>query len=315
MESSPSFALACPLCEGAQSDRIFESTNGYAIVRCRECALVFTDARTAPPPAQLYPHFDQSDGVALQSMRSSLSIFLRQRAHVVRKLKKSGRLLDYGCGNGSFAHWMSTTGFEVVGLEPFSLGSPRISERLTLLREPLESAASRLGKFDVITLWHVLEHVPQPVELLKRLRALLADGGVIVVSVPNFDSLQSKLFKGGWFHLDPPRHLIHFEKDSLVDALGRAELEPVSESPFLPEYGGSGWVQSVLNQVLPHTNYLYEYVKDRGALKEMTATSSALHLAASLAIAAPVLTLSLPIELAASRSAMGAALTVAARPR
>jgi SAM-dependent methyltransferase len=315
MANSPRPALICPLCEGTESDRIFESANGYAIVRCRECALVFTDARTAPPPDQLYPHFDQSDGVALQSMRSSLSIFLRQRAHVVRKQKKSGRLLDYGCGNGSFAHWMSTTGFEVVGLEPFSLGSPRVSERLTLLREPLESAAPRLGKFDVITLWHVLEHIPHPVDLLKRLRALLADDGVIVVSVPNFDSLQSKLFKGGWFHLDPPRHLIHFDKESLARSLARAELEPLNESPFLPEYGGSGWVQSVLNQVLPHNNYLYEYVKDRGALKEMTPASSALHLAASLAIAAPVLTLSLPIELAASRSAMGAALTVAARPR
>ena len=305
--------LACPTCSGTAHERVFESSNGYDIVRCTECRLVFTDARSAPPPETLYAHFDQSKTLALEQVRSSLAVFLRQRAGVVTALKPSGRLLDYGCGNGAFAHYMSQSGFDAVGLEPFSLGQPRTAERLTLLREPLESAAPKLGRFDVITMWHVLEHVPRPVELLQKLRGHLADDGVLVVSVPNFESLQSKLFKGGWFHLDPPRHLIHFERDTLTACLARAGLEPIKESPFLPEYGGSGWVQSVLNRVLPHTNYLYEYVKDRGALRDMPRASSAMHLVASLAIGAPVFALTFPLEAAASRSDRGAALTFAAR--
>lgn len=294
-------------------DGVFRSTNTYEIVRCKSCGLVFTDAREAPPPATLYAHFDQQETVALRKLRSALAIFLRQRAAVVRAVKTSGRLLDYGCGNGAFAQWMSRHGFEAVGLEPFSLGAPRTAENLTLIREPLESAAPKLDRFDVITLWHVLEHVPNPVELLKSLRNLLKEDGALIISVPNFESLQSEVFRGSWFHLDPPRHLIHFDERSLTDCLARAGLKRVHETTFLPEYGGSGWVQSALNKVLPHTNYLYELVKDRGALQGMPLSSSVFHLAASLALSAPVLALSLPVEAVASQLHKGAALTFAAQ--
>lgn len=305
----------CPTCESTSNAHVFTAKNGYDIVRCKDCGLVFTDARKAPPPSELYPHFDQSETLTLKGVRSSLSLFLRQREQVVKRVKSGGRLLDYGCGAGAFARWMATSGFDVVGLEPFSLGKPTEGPHITLVREPLESAAPRLGKFDVITLWHVLEHVPRPVKLLDELRGLLAPGGVFVISVPNFESLQSRVFKGSWFHLDPPRHLVHFEQRTLLDCLDRAGLEEVKETPFLPEYGSSGWVQSVLNTVLPHDNYLYEYVKDRGALSSMSAASSALHFAASVTLGAPVLALSLPLEAVMSRTGGTAALTVAARAK
>jgi SAM-dependent methyltransferase len=305
--------LHCPSCSDTDPTVLFKASNGYDIVRCKACRLAFTDAREAPPPDSLYPHFDQSKTFALNRARSALSVFLRQRAAVVSASKTGGRLLDYGCGNGSFASWMAEEGFEVVGLEPFSLGAPRTAGRLSLYREPLESAAPKLGRFDVITLWHVLEHVPRPVELLRALHGHLADDGVLIVSVPNFESLQSEVFRGSWFHLDPPRHLVHFEEDTLRDCFARAGLETVRESPFLPEYGSSGWVQSALNQVLPHHNYLYEFVKDRGALRSMPAASSALHLAASLVLSAPVFAASLPVEAVASRMHKGAALTFAVR--
>src|SRR5262249_40014745 len=132
-------------------------------------------------------------------------------------------------------------------------------------------------------LWHVLEHVSNPVEVLETLRGHLKPDGVLVVSVPNFRSWQSAFFRGRWFHLDPPRHLIHFEPDTLRDCLSRAGLEKISERRFLPEYGTSGWVQSALNGFLPHGNYLYELVKDRGALRELSMGSSLLHFVSSVA--------------------------------
>ena len=88
-----------------------------------------------------------------------------------------------------------------------------------------------------------------------------------------------------------------------------------SEVAFLPEYGSSGWMQSALNAVLPHQNYLYEIVKDRGALRGMSLPSFAAHLAASAAVGAPLFALSLPVELLASAAGKQAALTVAARVR
>jgi SAM-dependent methyltransferase len=305
--------LECPACRGADAKVMFRSSNGYPIVRCATCRLVYTDMRTAPPPSELYPHFDQTESGVPKVMRSSLGVFTRQREAVVRSVKASGRLLDFGCGNGAFASWMAQAGYDAVGLEPFSLGKPTEGERLLLIREPLESAAPRLGRFDVITLWHVLEHVPRPVDVLKRLEGLLAPDGVLIVSVPNFQSWQSRLFRGSWFHLDPPRHIIHFEADTLENCLREARLETTKRWEFLPEYGSSGWLQSTLNQVLPHRNYLYEVVKDRGALKDLGAASHGLHFATSLLMGAPTVALTMPVEAVASAFGRGAALTFAAR--
>jgi SAM-dependent methyltransferase len=304
----------CPLCAGTETRFLFRSANGYPILRCLGCALAFTDDRRAPPPSELYPPFDQSDTAALQQVRSALNVFLRQREAVVRAVAPAGRLLDFGCGSGAFARWMCGAGYDVVGLEPWSLGAPERFGRLTLRRQPLESATATLGTFDVITLWHVLEHLPRPVEVLRRLAGHLRPGGTLVVSVPNFRSWQSVLFRGRWFHLDPPRHLLHFEAATLDDCLARAGLVVTARRRFLPEYGTSGWVQSALNTILPHPNYLYELVKDRGALAGMTPLANALHLTGSLLAGAPVLALSLPLEAVASAADRAAALTVAARP-
>ncbi|MFT3839377.1 MAG: class I SAM-dependent methyltransferase [Myxococcaceae bacterium] len=304
----------CPVCDSERNSEIFRSANGYPIMRCAECNVAFTDARTAPPPDQLYPHFDQTnDSAALEKVRGALSVFLRQRGEVVRSAKTGGRLLDFGCGAGAFAKHMSHEGYDVVGLEPFSLGETTSRPGLQLIRKPLEQAAPELGQFDVITMWHVLEHLEHPAKTLQALSKHLGPKGVLIVSVPNFASWQSTLFQGAWFHLDPPRHLIHFEPQTLKDTLSRAGFTVQSERRFLPEYGSSGWVQSTLNRVLPHTNFLYELVKDRGALKNMGVASSALHLAGSMLAGVPLLALSVPLEAAASALHGEAAVTLIAR--
>jgi SAM-dependent methyltransferase len=302
------------MCNGLELAVEFTSKAGYDIVRCRDCRLVFTDARTAPPPSQLYPPFEQSDTAAQRSARSALSLFTLQRARLVEAAKSSGRLLDYGAGSGAFARFMAGRGFEAVGLEPYSLGTTLEEPNLRLVRAPLAQVKDSLGRFDVITMWHVLEHLEHPVELLKELRSMLAPGGVLVVSVPNFASWQSGVFKGGWFHLDPPRHLLQFEPSTLEDCLRRAGFSVSDQVPFLPEYGTSGWIQSALNRVLPHQNFLYEWVKDRGALASMSTAGRALHFAASVAGSVPLFAASIPVEFLAARGNKAAALTVVATP-
>lgn len=278
---------------------------------------MFTDDREAPPPETLYPHFEQSDTAASKNVRSALSVFSRQRAAFVERVtpkhSEKPRLLDYGCGSGAFARFMTGRGYDVVGLEPFSLGSPTNEPSLTLLRKPFEAAREELGKFDVITLWHVLEHVKKPAVLLGALASHLTEDGVLVISVPNFKSVQSELFKGSWFHLDPPRHLLHFEPETLTSTLAKAGLREAGGEPFLPEYGTSGWVQSVLNGVLPHKNFLFELVKDRGALRALSASTTAMHAAASVVLGAPVFAAALPVEAALASSNRTAAITIAAR--
>lgn len=305
--------ISCPLCGSDRAVGILRSRNGYEILRCASCSLVFTDDRTAPPPDGLYPKFDQSGTAFAKSAGSALRIFLHQRESFIRTLKPSGRLLDFGCGNGAFAWHMSKAGFDTVGVEPFSLGATQRAERLELIQAPFEQIEGQLGSFDIITLWHVLEHLRRPVEVLQRLARHLAPGGLIVISVPNFGSLQRQAFQGGWFHLDPPRHVIHFELTTLEACVRRAGLVPAAEKRFLPEYGSSGWIQSSLNAILPHQNYLYELVKDRGALVGMSPMSSMFHFVGSLVLTPPLLAMSLPVEALASTVGNGAALTLAAR--
>jgi SAM-dependent methyltransferase len=301
------------MCGGRDHDPEFKSTNGYGVVRCAACRLVFVDARTAPPPSELYPPFEQTNTAAQRSARAALSLFTRQRAHFVESVQPRGRLLDYGAGSGAFARFMARRGFEVVGLEPYSLGVATEEAGLKLIRAPLAQVKGELGKFDVITMWHVLEHVAHPVELLEDLRELLAPGGSLVVSVPNFASWQSRVFTGSWFHLDPPRHLVQFEPDTLTDCLRRAGFRVTDQAPFLPEYGASGWIQSALNRVLPHKNFLYEWVKDRGALSSMSTLSKAAHFVASVAGSVPLFAASIPVEYVAAKRNRAAALTVAAQ--
>lgn len=307
--------IACPLCESEQAAGILRSRNDYEILRCARCSLVFTDDRMAPPPDRLYPRFDQSGTTFAKGAGSALRIFLRQRESFIRTLKPTGRLLDFGCGNGAFAQHMSEVGFDTVGVEPFSLGATQTAERLELIQAPFEQIEGRLGSFDIITLWHVLEHLRRPVEVLQRLASHLAPGGLIVISVPNFGSLQRQAFQGGWFHLDPPRHVIHFEGPTLDACVRRAGLVPAAEKRFLPEYGSSGWIQSALNAILPHQNYLYELVKDRGALTGMSPLSSMLHFVGSLVLTPPLLAISLAVEALGSAAGKGGALTVAVRRR
>jgi SAM-dependent methyltransferase len=305
--------VVCPLCQSAEAESVLRSRNDYEILRCLKCSLVFTDDRTAPTAEELYPIVDQSGRRFARKIGWMLKMFLRQREAFVRRLKASGRLLDFGCGNGAFALQMSEVGFDVVGIEPFSLGATVTANRLALIQSPWERVTDEIGTFDVITLWHVLEHLRRPVEMLRRLVAHLAPDGVLVVSVPNFASLQSATFRGSWFHLDPPRHLSHFEQATLERCLTQAGLVPLANAHFLPEYGCSGWVQSSLNALLPHTNYLYELVKDRGGLRGMSAVSSGFHLLGSIALAPPLLAMSMPVEALASAAKRGAALTIAAR--
>jgi len=306
--------LECPLCEHAEARPELRSSNGYHVVRCSRCGLVYTDMRDAPAPAMLYPEFDQSDSVLSRTLSRPLGAFTRQRENLVRSVKPQGRLLDFGCGSGAFARWMSRSGdFDVVGLEPFSLGRPTRGDRLLLLREPFESAAPRMGRFDVVTLWHVLEHLNRPTETLRSLSNLLAPDGIVIVSVPNFQSWQSRVFGGGWFHLDPPRHVVHFEAETLDRCLRDAGLTPIRDWSFLPEYGLSGWIQSTLNRIVPHPNYLYELVKDRGAVKDLGVLKQGLFATLSILAGGPTLALSFPAEALASSLGGGAALTVAAK--
>ena len=305
-------AEACPTCARPRFAPLF-SARSYPIARCGDCGLVRTLGVRFDGVAD-YPPFDQRETTMVRLFRFAAELLIRERLAFVRKIQPAGRLLDYGCGSGSFARLAARAGYEAVGIEPFSLGQGLDSPGLRLVRGSIEQSGERASSFDVITLWQVLEHVPDPAALLAQLVPYLSPGGTLVVSVPNFASWQSRVFGPGWFHLDPPRHVTHFEPATLLSLFERLGLQVIDRRTFHLEYGPVGWLQSLFNRVLPHTNYFHELVKDRGALAGLSAGQHALHLAGSLLGSAALGAPALLAEAVAASVGSGGVLTFAVRP-
>jgi SAM-dependent methyltransferase len=299
------------VCRATDWQILFQS-NGFDIGRCGKCGVARTLRALVDGVAQ-YPPFEQQETLFAKLTRTAVGQLLRERVRLCKRLKPSGRLLDFGCGSGSFARMAAGAGYDVVGLEPFSLGKPGEEPRLRLLRAPLEACKPELGKFDLITMWHVLEHIPEPAPLVASLIEHLAPDGILLVSVPNFASWQSRVFRGAWFHLDPPRHITHFDEPTLGKLLGELGLEVVDRRTFHLEYGPVGWLQSALNRVAPRHNFLFELVKDRGALADVPKSELALNLAVSAVTGALVAAPALLVEVVAGLQGAGSVVTLAVR--
>lgn len=140
----------------------------------------------------------------------------------------AGRLLDVGCGRGDLGAGFVRRGWSVVGIEPSEQACAAARSR-GVHAHPGTLADVHLdrAKYDAVVFRHSLEHVSDPVGDLRRARELLRDGGVAIVTVPNFGCWQSRRFEGCWFPLDLPRHRSHFNAGALRAVLARAGFSRV----------------------------------------------------------------------------------------
>jgi SAM-dependent methyltransferase len=136
--------------------------------------------------------------------------------------KRNGVLADIGAGTGHFAKYMQDHGWQVTGLEPDETARKVALEKLDLTLLPLEKLASlKPHSFDVITLWHVLEHVQDLDGYLEHFRSILLPDGVLIIAVPNHTSVDAKHYKLQWAAYDVPRHLWHFSPGSMERLLAK----------------------------------------------------------------------------------------------
>jgi 2-polyprenyl-3-methyl-5-hydroxy-6-metoxy-1,4-benzoquinol methylase len=151
----------------------------------------------------------------------------RVRLRYIAPWVTRGRLLDVGAAGGAFVAEAVAAGFEASGIEPVPSFARAAREQLGLdVRDGgIEEAALGEGDYDAITLWHVLEHVPNPLQQLSRLARALDTGGTLAVEVPNAGSAVAIHTGSMWTSLEPTVHVNQFTPDSLRDALRRAGLE------------------------------------------------------------------------------------------
>jgi len=141
--------------------------------------------------------------------------------------RPAGRLLDVGSGRGDLGVALSRKGWRVVGVEPSERASADARSRgLEVERGTISEVAERLDPgFDAVVFQRSLEHVTEPLDALEAARGLLGEGGLLLISVPNFDSWQRRRFGSAWLHLDLPRHRSHFSERGLEVLVRRAGFQ------------------------------------------------------------------------------------------
>jgi SAM-dependent methyltransferase len=216
----------------------------------------------------------------------------RRRLQLVARAAGAGarrRLLDVGCGDGTFLLAAQKKGWRGVGTET----NPRIAEAAGLdVKSSLEEV-QELAPFDCITLWHSLEHIREPVALLVNLSRLLAPNGTILVAVPDAGGLQSRLFGPKWFHLDVPRHLYHFGSHSLTRLFEKSGISITHRWHQELEYDLLGWSQSALNTIMPAPNVFFNVLTGRNHWSGYASSMANCVLGAiSLALALPLTSIS-----------------------
>jgi SAM-dependent methyltransferase len=219
------------------------SQQQFTLVDCGGCGFRFTNP--APSAEEIGPYYLSDDYISHSNTRKGLvsRVYqwvrrraIRQKANQLERETglRSGAILDVGCGTGEFLAEMKRRGWSTLGLEPSPAARTQAQQNHQLdVRPPTELFALGPQSFDVITLWHVLEHVHTLNEYVAQLHALLKPNGLLVVAVPNATSHDAQHYGPHWAAWDVPRHLYHFSKDSMTRLMARhgfavatAELMP-----------------------------------------------------------------------------------------
>lgn len=193
------------------------------------------------PEPELLPSFYKSaDYISHTDSRKSLvdkiyqwvkNLMLDKKLKWIEERKNQGRLLDFGAGTGDFLSRAKDGGWNVFGVEP-DVGARRLASKkgIDLVSDLADLNAD---SFDVITLWHVLEHVPDLEAQIKNLHKLLKPDGLLVVAVPNFKSYDARKYGRFWAAYDVPRHLWHFSRSSISELFRGYGFEVVKEKPLI----------------------------------------------------------------------------------
>lgn len=222
-------------------DRLHRTPGEFRVATCTACG----SGRTLPEAssteiAGYYPTSYSPYEPAARPVERALSLLIRRwqgyralRRHPLDRLSgaPTRRAVDVGCGRGDLASYLSTKGWDMVGVEPSEqAASAARDEGVTVLTGVLATVDLASRSFGAAVFQQSLEHTEQPFEDLQRIWSALEPGGVVSIAVPNFGSRQARHFGTNWFHLDVPRHRTHFTPTGLRTILERSGFTDIELS-------------------------------------------------------------------------------------
>ncbi len=264
---------ACPLCGSTHLKGVMTCTDFYAsgeqfeLYSCEDCGFTFT--QDVPVEAEIGKYYETPDYISHTDTRKGAmnsvyhyvrSYMLGRKARLVAKeaYRKTGRLLDIGTGTGYFADTMLRRGWQVEAVEKSPQARAFALEHFGLEVKP-ESALKEFepGSFDVITLWHVMEHLESLNETWELLRELLTEKGLLIVAVPNCSSYDAEHYKEYWAAYDVPRHLWHFTPTTIQKLASRHGFIMAARHPMPFD----GFYVSMLSE--KHRGNSFSFLKGR----------------------------------------------------
>jgi SAM-dependent methyltransferase len=258
---------ACPGCGFQEFDHKPSAFPGFRLSCCRQCGTAWTSPRPSPEELELYyrsDYYGPENDKFVKPMEMAVEWMNRARARQLHRLLQApGRVLEIGCGRGLLLYQLARLGHECYGIERSSLAAARARRiaALQVFTRSLEDCRFADCSFDLVVLWHVLEHLENPNDVLKEVHRVLKPGGALVLEVPNFSSLQAQLFGKKWFHLDIPRHLVHYSRNGILQLLNSRQFAVQQVSTMSLEQAPFGALQSLLNCLNFPPETLYKILK------------------------------------------------------
>ncbi|MDP2040903.1 MAG: class I SAM-dependent methyltransferase [Algoriphagus sp.] len=251
----------CPLCKSGRFLNYAEITDhavskeNFILCKCSNCELLFTNPRPTEDKIgpyynfpEYYSHEDKAKNLTQWIYQKVRNFSISKKVDFIRRLKRKGKLLDYGCGTGEFLKAAKNKGWKISGIEPNEKARNQANLKLN---EKVKNSIEELNKnsdYDIITLFHVLEHIHELRKTLKKIITHLKSDGYLIIAVPNADSWDGKKYGKYWAGWDVPRHLYHFNSKSIEAIqtefnLELKEVKPMKFDSFYVSLLSEGYLQ------------------------------------------------------------------------
>lgn len=237
----------CPICDKDNYSSVYlckdhsVSKENFSIVSCNHCDFTFTNPR--PEDANLGKYYLSENYISHTNSKNTLferlyqtvrKISIKQKLSLLNTFSNSKIHLDIGCGTGEFLHACKDVGYTTKGIEPSDIARNQAIQHFGLdVSENTNLSQFENEEFETISLWHVLEHLPELNKTIKQLKRILLEEGVVIVAVPNLKSWDADYYKEYWAAWDVPIHLWHFSKNSIKTLFEKHGFTFIKTKPML----------------------------------------------------------------------------------